>query len=293
MSKIWPNFFIVGAAKAGTTTLYEYLNITKGVYMSPVKETRFFHRSKSRYRIIANSITDESKYLKLFSKVKDEKAIGEASPGYLRDPETPELIHEKVPNAKIIIMLRDPVQRAFSHYLMKKTNGLEKPLHQIIEDYMKGKKYDTDSIDRIISAGLYTDNIKRYMNIFGSQNIKILIFEKFVKDPTNHVKEVLNFLGVDSKLPSNIGKVYNAYSEPRGKIAEMVLSNQVIWKIGAKLIPRNSRRGLKKKVFLKDKEKPELSEKDGRLLQKFYKEDVSNLEKLLGRKFPWKWFDGN
>ena len=290
--EIWPNFFIVGTAKAGTTTLYAYLKDTKGIYMSPVKEPRYFHSFKQDPSGRGIRITDEAKYLKLFSKVKDEKAIGEATPSYLRDPKTPELIHEKVPNAKIIIILRDPVQRAFSHHLMRKTNGQEtRTFHQVIEDYMKIYKHDGITFDRVIYPGLYISQVKKYVDVFGSQNIKILIFEEFVKDTFNQVKEVLNFLGVDSEPPSNIDKVYNPYGEPRGKISEIMLSNKLIWKIAVKLVPQNFRWGLRKKVFLKDKEKPKLPDKEGILLQKFYKEDVNNLEKLLCRKLPWKWFN--
>jgi len=265
--KIWPNFFIVGAAKAGTTTLYSYLKMTNGIYMCPLKEPRFFHNLDSQYRPKSNSVVDETKYLKLFSGVKDEKAIGEATPNYLRDPETPGLIKKKVPDAKIIILLRDPIERAFSQYIMKKSGGIEKKtLHQRIECFMKGDKSDGDTLNRTIDAGLYTDNVKRYMDTFGAQNIKILIFEEFIKDTANQVKEVLDFLGVDTELPTNIGKVYNAYRAPRGKVAEVMLSNQLIWKMGAKVIPKRFRRGLSTKIFQKQKEKPELLEEDRMLL---------------------------
>jgi len=290
--KIWPNFFIVGAAKAGTTTLYEYLKETDGVYMSPVKEARFFHHPDISHKILQNVISDEKKYLKLFNKVTDEKAIGEASPSYLLDPESPEIIHKKIPNAKIIIMLRDPVQRAFSQYLMKKTNGVEqRTFHQVIEDYMSDYENGRDHWDRTIYAGLYTKNVKKYTDIFGLQNVKIIMFEEFVKDTPKYVKEVLDFLEVDSELPLNVGKVYNAYGEPRGKIADRMLANKLIWKIGVKIIPRTFRQGLRKKIFLKNKKKPKLPEEDGRVLQKFYKDDVNSLEKLLDRKLPWKWFN--
>jgi len=290
--KNWPNFFIVGVAKAGTTTLYEYLKNTNGIHMSPVKEPRYFLSLKGEHKTRKIQITDETKYLKLFSKVKDEKVIGEASSGYLQDPTTSKLIHEKVPNAKIIIMLRDPVQRAFSSYLMKKTNGQERrTFHQVIEDYMKLGKHDGINVDRTISAGLYTSKVKRYVDTFGINNVKIVIFEEFIKDTFNQVKEVLNFLGINSEPPSNIGEVYNPYGEPKGKISEMMLSSDFVYKIGTKLFPQNIGWYLKKKLFQKDKEKPELSKEDGMFLQKFYQEDIDNLEKMLCRKLPWKWFN--
>ena len=110
---MWPNFFIVGAAKAGTTSLYQYLKQIPGIYMSPVKEPHYFSR-----RVIPDDhhyrpIRDKEKYLSLFKKVNNEKVVGEASPTYLRDPEAPRLIHQVSPNARILISLRDPIERPF------------------------------------------------------------------------------------------------------------------------------------------------------------------------------------
>jgi len=126
-----PNFFIVGASKSGTTSLYLYLDKVSGIYMSRVKEPHYFHRSS--FKLIARSITDKAEYQKLFKSATKEKAIGEASTSYLQDPESASLIHDQVPNAKIIIILRDPCQRAFSGFLMLKSVGREKKsFHQLI-----------------------------------------------------------------------------------------------------------------------------------------------------------------
>ena len=107
----WPNFFIVGAPKSGTTSLYEYLKQIPQVYMSPVKEPHYFSKSIVPDNHFLKPIRDKKKYLNLFEGAKNEIAIGEASPTYLADPEAPKLIHELVPNAHIIIILRDPIER--------------------------------------------------------------------------------------------------------------------------------------------------------------------------------------
>ena len=121
----WPNFFIVGAPKAGTHSLYEYLNQHPKVFMSPRKEPYFFcpimvpDGDKN-----SNPIRDEKEYLKLFEEAKNETMLGEATASYLGDPKSAELIHEKIPNARIIIIIRDPVDRAFSSYWGLVKNGL-------------------------------------------------------------------------------------------------------------------------------------------------------------------------
>ena len=117
MKEIWPNFFIVGAPRSGTTFLYHYLNQISGIFMCPVKEPNYFAASINPKRKLIKPIRSKEKYLKLFENVENETAIGEASPTYLWDPQAPKLIHEKIPNAKFIFILRNPIERAFSHYL--------------------------------------------------------------------------------------------------------------------------------------------------------------------------------
>ena len=121
----WPNFFIVGAPRAGTTSLYAYLSQIPGIYMSPVKEPEFFSPNRSTNDDLI-PIVNKNDYLTLFKNVKDELLIGEASTCYLEDPDSPKLIYNKVADAYIIILLRDPIERAYSHYLMHRRNNLEK-----------------------------------------------------------------------------------------------------------------------------------------------------------------------
>ena len=91
----WPNFFIVGAGKAGTTSLYEYLKKIPEIYMSPIKEPGYFGTREFK-NPDWSKISTENEYLKLFEGVTNEIAIGEASPQYLSDPKTPFLIHDKI-----------------------------------------------------------------------------------------------------------------------------------------------------------------------------------------------------
>jgi len=178
--KKWPNFFIVGAPRCGTTSLYEYLKNTSGVYMSPVKEPNYFSRSIIPDDYIFAPIRNEEQYLKLFSHVKDETAIGEASATYLADPEAPKLIHEKVPDTKIIAMLRNPTERAFSHFLYFQSIGFEKrSFREAINNNIN--KLDKTSGKDYIDAGIYSHQIERYFDVFGKKNVKTILFNDFKK----------------------------------------------------------------------------------------------------------------
>ncbi|MEX0656428.1 MAG: sulfotransferase domain-containing protein, partial [Nitrosopumilaceae archaeon] len=116
--ELWPNFFIVGADKAGTSSLYAYLMNIPGIFMSRYKEPNYFSTMTFGDNHDLRPIRDKKKYLELFKNVKNEKIVGEASPSYLGDKEAPKLIHKVSPEAKILICLRDPVERVYSHYLM-------------------------------------------------------------------------------------------------------------------------------------------------------------------------------
>ena len=281
----WPNFFIVGAAKAGTTSLYAYLKNTPGVYMSEHKEPHYF---------IDNMKTgnyDESKYLQLFKNVKNEKAIGEASTGYLIDPSSAKCIHDKIPDAKIIILLRDPVERAFSSYLMY-TNRTKKDLssHEIFLETFGteyGLKYDKNPY---LGRGLYSSQVKKYLEIFGEENVGVWFFEDMKKDTMQVVKGVLKFLKIDSLPPDNVSKIYNPYLVFRGKIAESLSLNTTIRKIVPIFLPTQTLRHLVfNKLFIKEAQKPKLPESERRKLENYYYDDVIALEKVLKKKIPWEW----
>jgi len=178
----WPNFFIIGVEKGGTTSLYEYLKQIPEIFMSQNKEPWYFSPIVRNLHYSKDRISDENLYLNLFSNVKNQTAIGEASAVYWRDPEAPKLIHEKIPHAKIIISIRDPVDRYFSGYLMGKRMGYnKKKIHESIQNRIKNKFILSSTRLNEESSLLYYDNIKRYLDIFGEKNVLILIFEEWTK----------------------------------------------------------------------------------------------------------------
>lgn len=114
--KIWPNLFIVGAPKAGTTSLHQYLSCFPDVYMSPVKEPNFFSKEIYSDDSDIRPIRNQSRYLSLFRGGGSLRYRGEASPAYLLDRTAPKLIRRVSPEASILITLRDPVELAYSFY---------------------------------------------------------------------------------------------------------------------------------------------------------------------------------
>jgi len=286
----WPNFFIVGADKAGTSSLYGYLYQIPEVFLSRIKEPNYFSISTISDDHPLKPIRDKKKYLNLFKNVQDEKIIGEASPSYLSDPNAPQLIHQVSPNAKILISLRDPAERVYSHYLMLKRISPEiSTFHKQLEISLNEKNKPKE--DRLrLENGLYFQHVQNYLTVFGKDQVKIIIFEDLVKDTKSILQEILNFLNLKNELNDFKPEVYNKYGEVRGSLSQKILQNRTIRRISEVLISPSKRRVLKEKFIIKEKMKPELENNDRKLLINYYNEDVQKIKNLLGRELPWKNF---
>jgi len=274
--EIWPNFFIVGAPKAGTTSLYNYLTRVPGVYMSPMKEPRYFTTINPVEVTAMAPVRDKAKYLRLFKGVKDEVAIGEASVTYLRDPDTPERIRDAVPGARIIMILRDPVERAFSDYLMHVREGWQTlPFEEALRT------------DLYLDQGFYALQVKRYLDTFGPERVKILIFEEFIQATELAVGDVLRFLGVNNQPPASVKEAYNAFAIPRVRWAYRILGNRWARRPARALIPAPLRLLVKERILLRKVSKPAMPQEARKLLEDLYRDDVRKLEEILGRALPW------
>jgi hypothetical protein len=295
-NEIWPNFFIVGAPKAGTTSLYEYLNKVPSVYMSPVKEPFYFLPSSSLIPA-GIRIRDRKKYLDLFRDAAGYTAIGEASPAYLLDPESPQLIRSAVPNAKIIIMLRHPVERAFSHYLMNLHFGESLSFIDALkwEIANPSSKFLVGGFGRrYIAQGLYSANVKRYFDTFGEENVKVLIFEEFMQDTKRALYEVLKFLNVDfQSIPDTVQEVHNPYlavrSRPLAKFLGYVYNAGQKHSTVSRALQtiKEPLRGPVNSLILKSYPKPKITAEERAFLENIFYDDVQKLSTVLGRPLPW------
>ena len=200
-----PNFFIVGAPKCGTTSLHEYLQRHPDVFMPFYKEPHFFGSDLegSRFRQFRGN---PERYLKLFRDARGEKRIGESSPWYLFSQRAAAEIHTYDPQAKIIIMLRNPVDMMYSLWAQFRYSGNEQ-----IESFEEALAAEPDRRQgkRIRRAahcisGLYyrdmarfCEQTQRYFDVFGRDNVKVVIFDDFKADTAAVYRDVLAFLELD------------------------------------------------------------------------------------------------
>lgn len=293
--KIMPNFLIVGAAKAGTTSLYEYLRQHPQIFMPEWKELSYFigdpfgplHKiKKARY------------YSKVFAEAHGHKAVGEASTSYLFDEAAANIIRGKLGLIKIIIILRDPVAMSYSlynHQVRKEgetcatfESALEAEEKRRQSLKFKQRCYGWHANYYYYHRGLYCEQVKRYLDTFGQDRVKIILFDELAEATLKAVREVYMFLGVDDSFIPDI-KVHN----PAGGI----ISIPRFWE-NTGLLLKTYQFLFSKNVF---KKIPHLIRNMGRkpprpinpatahdLRQKFHS-DICRLEQLIGKDLTaWK-----
>lgn len=283
-----PNFFIVGAPKCGTTALYKYLESHPQVFLSDPKEVNFFSKKElEEQRLYYQDFKpkNENEYLNLFKNVDtQQKIIGEASVSYLYYPEVAGRIHSFNPDSKIVILLRDPVARAWSHYLMDKRLGLVKK--ELMEIFQSGEAIDRLNFQQYFLLGNYASQVEKYLDLFGKKNVKIFFTEELKSNRNNTIQKLYRFLGIQNfELTEDIK--HNAYKEPKGFFLKKLYSMSFIRKNIKKLIPQSI---LKKGVdFFFNSTPPTLNKIDKILLKKYYYIEICRLEKLLSKDLTkWK-----
>lgn len=294
--EVWPNFFIVGAVKAATTSLYYYLKEVPGVYMPPIKEPSYFSPNTVQGAGLLDIIRDREQYVDLYRNAAGHHAIGEASPTYLWDPQSPKLIHQAIPNARIIIVLRDPIDRAYSQYLERmKYSGMNLSFYdELMRDgHSDEKMYPISKF--YVEFGMYSEQVRRYFDEFGIHKVKVIIFEEFIQHPEKTVNEILAFLGINFTVTKIKGR-YNSYSSPRSRFSILPYvffrwiraRNARIALLLLGMLPDSLTETLPERFLFKKSQKPLIQPEAVAFLRQTYSEDVMKLQSLLGRDLPWQ-----
>ena len=290
MKNTLPNFIIIGAQKAATTSLYTYLRQHPEVFMPKVKEPMFFNSYKQENTFFikgqkrARNRTLEE-YKSLFNNVKNEKAIGEASPAYIYNQKAIALIKEEIPNVKIIAILRQPAERAYSNFLHAKRAGKE-PL----DDFEKAFVLEEERISEhwsplyhYKSKGFYFKQLQKCFDVFPKEKMKILLFEDVVKNPTHTTQEIFNFLNVDPDFTPDTSKKTNVSGTPKGIFGWLIMKLRFYDLLPniqfSKYLPDFIITLLFKSAYSKPEKLNEHLKKE--LTDKYYKADILQLEKLI------------
>ena len=224
-----PNLFIVGAPKCGTTALYHYLRQHPDVYFAP-KEIHYFG-SDLTFRENKTSLTVDE-YLECFSRANNERILGDASVWYLYSKRAAKEIKQFSPDARIIIMLRNPIEMLYSNYSQNRWNGDEdiRSFQMALDaesDRKQGKRLPDSTAPGPIDTLYYTDTarfteqVQRYLSEFGEEHVRIVLYDEFANETEAVYRSVLNFLGIDEDFRPKISVVNS----------NKVIANEHLWKL--------------------------------------------------------------
>ena len=300
-----PNFMIIGAAKSGTSALYRYARQHPEVYMSQVKETHFFSykdappNTRGPGDTVNEAVTDMATYLTLFEDAGNAKAIGEASPTYLYSERAPGLIKEFIPEVKLIAILRQPADRAFSAFMHVTRDGREP-----VADFAEALQLEEERIAKnwgpiwhYRNVGYYSRQIERYYALFDREQIRVYLYDDFSVRPIDVLQDIFRFLDVedafvpDMRIKANVSGVQKSQSiywlierlfsrpNPIRAAARRLIGEETRWRFTSSVRNRNL---VRQSIPLDIR----------RELTELYRDDILRLQDFLGRDLS-AWLNGS
>ncbi len=290
-----PNFLIVGAARSGTTSLYNYLKQHPDIYMPKHKEPLFMTSeiyANLSERDPRRHLNDDAKvytyedYLCLFADAMNEKMLGEASATYLYYYESAiPKIKYYLDDPKIIIMLRDPVARAYSSYGNIVRDGAEScSFDEFLEQEETRKRENWDILNMPVSNGLYFAQVKAYLDNF--TDVRVIIFDDFKKDTFTVTRETYAFLGVDSQFTPDVHEAFNQSVRSKYKLIEYLLNKdnplkRAVRPMLQRLVSRRTTEKIGRR--LREGTSDQMNPNTKAFLKQVFHDDILRLQDLLSR----------
>jgi hypothetical protein len=313
-----PNFFVIGAPRSGTTSLYEYLDAHPDVAMSTVKEPDFFslgcldavhplgqpgpatlEEAATADPVLAEKL---AAYLDLFSRVRDESRVGEASAVYLGHPTAAWHLRAYRPDARFVVILRDPAERAHSHYVHGRRIYAEHGQMEAIG--APGRSVDeewTRAVDAAVAGGMpdpavsdpdvwvrsgyYHSHLSRWYSLFPKDQLLVFLYEDLVDDAAALMRRTYEFLGVDPSFALPTTEAFNASVVPRNRRLFTLFTTRntaMRWARGV-APPRVRGLAVRTRNRVLGRGKPGMDPELHRKLRAIYREDTLALHDLLGR----------
>ena len=311
---VLPTFIIIGAAKSGTSALHSYLQQHPQVYMSRAKETNFFawldtdepafdviprnaqmdRREESRIRYNKSkdrSVKSWAEYEDLFAAVHNEVAVGESSPFYLYNPECAGRIRKHLPNARLIAVLRNPIDRAYSHLLHYRRDGIEK--HETMDAALADEDISVEDVwwgmRHYVRAGFYSKQVQRYYDQFPEDQLLVLLYDDLKKDTAGTIRQIFGHIGVDTTFQPETSARHNVSGIPKNRYLHELLSrpNQ-LKQVLKKVLPDGLRTAIAGSEFvsrlrMSNLKRDSLPQETRVRLKEVYVDDILELQDILHR----------
>jgi len=295
-----PNFFIVGAAKSGTSSLFHYLDLHPDIYMSAIKEPHYFCHDYFPAHFTGpgdegfseNRIRTTDDYMKLFEPGIRATIRGEGSVYYAYYPEIAERIYEFNPESKVVLILRNPVDRAFSAYMHTLRDGRETlTFEEALEQEPQRREKGFQPLWWYRELGRYSAQVERYMKIFPSNQLKILLYDDLRNTP-KVVRETLRYLGLNTDVNIDTSTKHNISGIPKSrKLYRFFAEPNPVKEVLKPFLPKSIRQKLGQQAKAMTLRKETMNPETRQLLRKDYREDVEKLQGLINRDLS-TWLNG-
>ena len=305
-----PTFIVLGAVKAGTTSLYHYLRQHPDIQMSNWNWPRFFHldgeypdfdtltaryghkhrlESERRFSLMfpPRIPRDVKAYESLWPVGRKTQTRGEISPTYLYDAAVPARIRNRLPNVKLIVILRSPAARAYSHYIMDVRNGWEK-----ITDFSKALLEEPVEIDdfwwgwrHYVRHGFYVAPLERFLQEFAPEQIKILVYDDYLASPHKMLCDIFRYLNVDTSFEVDMSLRYNQGQVIKATfLTSLIRSQHPAKKFFLSALPEKLILSLRRQIIDRSLVKaPAVSKEIHQQLTETFRDEVLCLQDLLNR----------
>jgi len=304
-----PNFFFIGGMRCGSTTLNSMLEQHPNIFMSAIKEPSFY--LPETLRRLANPTDHELEqlatleqggkyrspeaYFKLFEDAAEATYVGESS-HYIYHPPIAEAIHDDCPDAKILVCLRNPVERLFSEYLLHLRRGVVQGdfksfVDELAGDFTEGTVTDKSLVPRL-NKGLQYQLVMPWIEMFGRENVKLILFDDLEHTPESVSKDIFQWLFIDPDFnPVVVHTQKGGAPKKKGFIKILNTQSRTAGRI-KKLIPDITKKKLRSWFYAKSLERPEMEPETRLFLMNFYQEDITALQDLLGRSLS-HWYENH
>jgi hypothetical protein len=272
------DFLIIGAQKAGTTSLRAFLeSVPKNVFMS--KSEHHFWNREGQY----NDGFGIDSYLDNFAQSQSGQMIGEKSPSYLGSYEAPARIHRHFPEVKLIAILRNPADRAYSAYWHGRRVGAIDPSTTFTDSIQSYRENHGKPYGDLVTPGFYSQHIARYLEFFPREQLLLLDFDELLNSPVSELSKSISFLGLDIDFITKSG----ALKFPKRNVARVSRLPKVSRYIHRTRLLTYDQKSKILKKFLKPGDIPPMARTESQFLATLYKDEAAKVRALTGIDFKW------
>ena len=295
-----PDFFVIGAPKAGTTALHAALATHPQLFMSALKEPKFFlwkglpptqPRGPGDAHSLREAVWRRDEYEALFAAATPGSLKGESTPFYLADFAAQQRIRQLVPNARLIAVLRDPVDRAYSNWTHLWSDGLE-PISDFLAACAEEDRRMADGWSPFWGyrkLGLYGRQLQHLYTVFPRDQVHVLRYKDLVDDPAGSLSEICAFLGVSGDLvtevPSANVSTYVAPTRRAAVLQGLVRGGAAVGRFFPPQLWRKVSTPLLVALKRESRNRPELTQHQRSQLIGYFADDIRLLEQVMGRSY--------